>query len=257
MNSSRPLSPVLHDIAACIGFYTRLPVNIAFERPLALSQWAAPIAGLVVGLFGGILGWLLWSIAVPDMIVAAVVLAATIALTGALHEDGLADVADGFGGGRDREHKLAIMKDSRVGTYGVLAICLSVLVRWSALAALLAAVGGGTTFLVLAGAHAASRSVIPTFMSHVPSARPDGLSASIGQMSPRTSAVALTIGVLSLLVCSGVGVAVLAISLLAGVFVFLRWLALRQIGGQTGDVLGAIQQCGEIAVLIAAATYLT
>ena len=258
MNSRRkPLPPVLHDIAACVGFYTQLPVNVTFDRPLALSQWAAPIAGLFVGLLAGSLGWLLWGAGAPDMVTAAAILAATIILTGALHEDGLADIADGFGGGHDREQKLAIMKDSRVGTYGVLALSLSVLVRWSALATLLATAGGWTTLLVLASAHAVSRSVIPAFMSHVPSARHDGLSASVGHIDIRTSAIALGIGGLTLVALNGICVTLVALLLLAGIFVFLRWLALRQIGGQTGDVLGALQQCGEIAVLTTAATLLT
>lgn len=257
MTSQRkPLPPFLHDIVACVGFYTRLPVRIDLERPLALSQWAAPVAGLVVGLLAGSFGWLIWCLGVPHTITAAVILAATLAMTGALHEDGLGDTADGFGGGRNREQKLAIMKDSQSGTYGVLALSLSVLIRWSAVAALLATVGGMTTLLVLASAHAASRSIIPAFMSLVPSARPDGLSASVGQTDAKTGVIALAIGGMSLLVLSGLEIAAIASLLLGAVFIFIRWLALRQIGGQTGDVLGALQQFGEIAVLSTAATLL-
>src|SRR5690606_28615642 len=101
----------------------------------------------------------------------------------------------------------------------------------------------------LASAHAASRSTIPAFMSLVPSARPDGLSASVGQTDAKTGVIALAIGGVSLLVLSGVEITAIASLLLGGVFIFIRWLALRQIGGQTGDVLGALQQFGEIAVL--------
>jgi adenosylcobinamide-GDP ribazoletransferase len=245
----------LRDIVACLGFYTRLPVNAQSERPLALAQWAAPVAGLVVGLIAGVVGWLLWRAGVPGTIAAAFILAASIALTGALHEDGLADIADGFGGGREREQKLVIMKDSRIGTYGVLALALSVLVRWSALVALLAA-SGLVTLLTLIAAHAASRALIPWFMATVPPARPDGLSASVGRIDSQTATIALIVGVACLLPL-GYAVTAVSILLLGAVFFFLRWLTLRQIGGQTGDVLGALQQGGEIAILVAAATLLT
>lgn len=246
------MSPSLHDITACLGFYTRLPMPVQPHRSLATAQWAAPIAGLIVGAAAGLAGWLLLLIGVPATITAALILAASIGLTGALHEDGLADVADGFGGGHDRERKLEIMKDSRIGTYGVLALALSLLLRWSALVALLAS-GGAATFLALVAAHAGSRALIPAFMATVPPARPTGLSAGIGAIDARTAMIALALGGLALLLF-GLAAAILCIVLLALLFIGLRRLALRQIGGQTGDVLGALQQGGKIAILVVAAT---
>jgi adenosylcobinamide-GDP ribazoletransferase len=120
-----------------LGFYTRLPVVFrgGEARAFADSQWAAPLAGAVVGLICGVGLWVSVLLGLPATVAAALALALGVALTGALHEDGLADTADGFGGGRSREEKLAIMRDSRSGAFGVVAICLSLLIRWAALAA--------------------------------------------------------------------------------------------------------------------------
>ena len=247
---------LLRDIAACIGFYTRLPVPDAGEgRPdFASAQWAAPVAGAVVGFVVGLVFWLDLALGVPAMIAAAIALAAGLALTGALHEDGLADVADGFGGGRDREAKLEIMKDSRLGSYGALALILSLLARWTALITL-SALSAPALILAIVAAHAASRAAIPVMMARVPPARPGGLSAGIGRVEPKTAMTAAAIG-LALLLPGGFWFALAATVVLACVFLLAERLALGQIGGQTGDVLGALQQGGEIAVLTVAATLL-
>ena len=125
---------ILADMATALSFFTRLPVPFSTDAGRSLSQslWAAPLAGLAVALTG----WLafivaLWLGLFTD-IAALVALGAMLVVTGALHEDGLADIADGFGGGREREAKLAIMRDSRIGTYGVCALTLSLIARWLA-----------------------------------------------------------------------------------------------------------------------------
>jgi adenosylcobinamide-GDP ribazoletransferase len=185
----------------------------------------------------------------PVMPAAALALAATVLVTGALHEDGLADTADGFGGGATATRKLEIMRDSRIGTYGVLALLLSLLLRWSALVAV---APSGKIFWVLLAAHAASRALIPTFMAALPSARSDGLSANAGTVDVPVLRLALLIGFVALLT-SGFWFALVAALILALCFFGLRALADRQIGGQTGDVLGALQQICEIAILLTAA----
>lgn len=244
------------DVAACIGFYTRLPVSAGSEgeRPFASAQWAAPVAGAVVGLVVGVLAWLAIAAGMPASVAAVLALGAGVALTGALHEDGLADVADGFGGGRTRERKLEIMRDSRLGSYGALALGLSLLARWAALAAL-ATAPAMTMILAVVAAHAASRATIPALMARVPPARTDGLSAGIGRADAQVALSALAIGFV-LAALSGFWFAVMAAIVLACLFALIEKLALSQIGGQTGDVLGALQQAGEIAVLVVAATYL-
>jgi adenosylcobinamide-GDP ribazoletransferase len=172
-----------------------------------------------------------------------------IALTGALHEDGLADTADGFCGGRDREEKLKILRDSRQGTYGVLAIVLSVLLRAAALAGIGDVIHGG---LALIAAHAASRAALPAAMMRLTPARPDGLGAMAGTPSAGGAIAAALIGAAIALAALGPMRGVIALCL-AGVIVFATAeLARSQIGGYTGDVLGAFQQVAEIVILLAA-----
>ncbi|MEO3998849.1 adenosylcobinamide-GDP ribazoletransferase [Mesorhizobium sp. CAU 1732] len=247
-------SSLLTDISACVGFYTRLPVKGVVLSDFAAAQWAAPVAGAVIGLLVGIALWLITSLGVPPGVSAALALATGIALTGGLHEDGLADVADGFGGGRTQDDKLAIMTDSRIGTYGTLALVLSLLTRWAALSTL-AVVSPAVAIPALIAAHTASRALMPGFMVKVASARPYGLSADIGAVEGRTALIALGIGALALLL-NGLGFAIVTIALLALLFFALRRLALAQIGGQTGDVLGSLQQGGEILILCVCATLL-
>ena len=181
----------------------------------------------------------------PPWPAAVVALATTIWLSGALHEDGLADVADGFGGGRTREAKLAIMRDSRIGSYGALALVLAVLARAGAIAAL-AEPAAVAAALVAAGA--VSRGALPAVMAALPQARADGLAAKAGRPHPLRAAAALLIAALiALVLLGGTAPAALAAGALAALAVAL--LARRQIGGHTGDVLGAVQQLTEIGVL--------
>jgi len=241
------------DVMACIGFYTRLPVS-APVASFATAQWAAPVAGVLVGFVSGTaLLAFLWAGA-PASVAAAAALGAGMLATGALHEDGLADVADGFGGGKTREEKLAIMRDSRIGSFGVLALLLVGLMRWAALTAIANADAGSMLFALVA-AHAASRALMPLFMLRVPPARTEGLSAGIGAVERQIAFAALAISSFFLLL-GGIGFACLSAALLALWFWCLERLCRHQIGGQTGDVLGALQQGGEVAVLIAASAIL-
>jgi adenosylcobinamide-GDP ribazoletransferase len=170
-------------------------------------------------------------------------------VTGALHEDGLADTADGLGGGATRERKLEIMRDSRIGTYGVAALAFSILLRVATLAAL----PPGLAVAALIAAHMAGRAMIPQFLGSLPPARDDGLSANVGAVGERTAAIALSIAVVALLVLLGPMAALVAGTVLAAWFLVLKALAQRQLGGHTGDICGALEQGGEILVLLAAA----
>ena len=173
--------------------------------------------------------------------------------TGALHEDGLADVADGFGGGASRARKLEIMRDSRIGTYGVCALVLSFMLRVGVLASLGRPVLVAT---VLIAAHAGARAPMSAFMRFVPPARADGMSAQAGE-PPRASAVAAgVLGIAVLVVCLGLAAGLVAALLVACGFAAMASICRRQIGGQTGDVLGALEQLGEVIVLLVAASAL-
>jgi adenosylcobinamide-GDP ribazoletransferase len=174
---------------------------------------------------------------------------ATLAVTGCLHEDGLADTADGFGGGKTRERKLDIMRDSRIGTYGVCALTVAILLRVSALALL---ANPALVAMALIAAHGAARATLPAFMLIVPPARGDGLSHGAGRPTLARVAVAAALGVLILFAWLGLVSGIGAAALLGIVAVLMAWLCLAQIGGQTGDVLGAVEQVCEIVILLVA-----
>ncbi|RWO65828.1 MAG: adenosylcobinamide-GDP ribazoletransferase [Mesorhizobium sp.] len=251
------LSPrqVVDDTALCLVFFTRLPLPV-FDfrgRSLAAAIWAAPIAGLVVGLIGAIVFATAERFGLAMGLAAALALVATVLTTGCLHEDGLSDVADGFGGGKSRGRKLEIMRDSRIGAYGAMALGLSLLIRWSALSEF---VDPTQALFALLAAHAASRGLLGAFMNLLPSARVDGLSADAGTVSQETAMAGAVLGAIPLLLL-GLGGAIFALILLGLLFAAFRALCLNQIDGQTGDTIGALQQASEIAVLLVASVALS
>jgi adenosylcobinamide-GDP ribazoletransferase len=185
-----------------------------------------------------------------DWPAAVLAVLAGIVLTGALHEDGLADTADGLIGGHDRDQRLAIMRDSRHGTFGVVAIVLSVLLRAAALSGIGDPIYAG---LALVAAHAASRAALPLAMRALAPARSDGLGAAAGRPSMVLAIAALAVGLLVTLAALGPARGFVAIGLAGAAMFAAGVLAHRRIGGYTGDVLGAFQQIGEIVMLLAAA----
>jgi adenosylcobinamide-GDP ribazoletransferase len=249
------LKAIVADLRMAASFVTILPVassKPAGDGAVARATWALPIAGLLVGLAGAFVYKVAIRCGLTPNLAALLALVMTALITGALHEDGLADTADGLGGGRTRERKLEIMRDSRIGTYGVCALILSFGLRWSALATI------GSPFavtLALCAAHAASRAGVPAFMTLVPPARPDGLSASAGAPPGRSVAVAFALGTLALALALGPAKALVSVILLSLAGLMLARLAIRQIGGQTGDILGAFEQLGEILILLVAASF--
>jgi adenosylcobinamide-GDP ribazoletransferase len=247
---------LLTDVRIAFIFLTRLPLHHDGEiggPMLARAARVYPVVGLAVGVVGALAFATAHGLGLPPLPAAVIAVGATVAFTGAFHEDGLGDVADGFGGAFDREGKLAIMKDSRVGAYGVLAIVAGFALRVSALAALADpwAVAGA-----LIAAHAASRALIPMAMRAGPLARRSGLAAYATTPSLEVAATAagLAAAITVLALPPLAALTGLALALLAGGA--MLWLARRQIGGYTGDVLGAIQQCGETGVLLATAAVL-
>jgi adenosylcobinamide-GDP ribazoletransferase len=244
-----PASPVA-DIAFCVAFFTRLPM-VEFDargRKLGDAIWAAPLAGLLIAIIGAFVLTVASAFGVPRWPAAALALAATLLATGCLHEDGLADVADGFGGGKTRERKLEIMHDSRLGTYGATALIMSLLVRWSALAA----IGPSVDLLcALIAAHVGSRAVFAQLMRATPLAAQSGLAATVGPVSLDTARLALALGAMGLLFL-GVWGAIWAAIFTAIALLAFRTLCLRQIGGLNGDTLGAAQQLAEITILVSA-----
>jgi adenosylcobinamide-GDP ribazoletransferase len=237
--------------AGATAFLTRLPIDPRAHGAwrLADSAWAFPLVGAGIGgaaaltfLLAQLIGLGIWPAAILTVL-------AGVALTGALHEDGLADTADGFFGGHDRDTKLAIMRDSRQGTFGVVSILLSVGLRAAALADIGDVIHAG---LALTAAHAASRAVLPAAMWGLAPARADGLGAAAGTPRPRIVAGAAAIGILIGLAALGPMRGAIALGVMGAMVFGVGGLARRQIGGYTGDVLGAFQQIGEIVMLLAA-----
>jgi adenosylcobinamide-GDP ribazoletransferase len=239
-----------------LAFLTRLP--LVHSQPVtggdvARASWTFPVIGAGVGAFGALIYWLAHGLGLPAFVCAALAVAATLLITGGLHEDGLADTADGFGAGVTPGRKLEIMRDSQIGTYGVAALILSLLLRVGAIASL---AEPGLAALALIAAHAGARATLPAFMRRVPRARQDGLSADAGEPPQQSSAIAAAIGLVVLLLCLGFSATLIAAVLLAAALGLMAWLCLRQIGGQTGDVLGALEQVSEILILLVAAARL-
>lgn len=236
------------DIPAALGLLSRLPVRVnpdqAQERG-ARTAWAYPIAGAVIGILLGLIALAALAIGLAAPVAAGLTLVASALMTGALHEDGLADTADGFWGGAEPERRLDIMKDSRIGTYGVLALILFSLLKWSALTVLFEQ---DHVFFALFGTAVLSRLPMVILMQSLPNARGSGLSASQGE--PGETAVFASIGIGAVLGFIGIGGNIFpAVLLTAGLIWLLARTATAKIGGQTGDVLGAAQQISEVTVL--------
>ena len=224
-------------------FLTRVPLaHLLPARRLRLSgsAWAFPIVGAAVGGLAALP--LLWS--GPPLLMAVLSVALSIWLTGALHEDALADLADAAGG-RDAETRLAIMRDSRIGSFGTMTLLLVTAARIASLSALgpwhlIAASAGGRAGIVLA-------------MARLAPARRDGLGRDAGRPGARSVAAAGLIALLLLFPAGPAAWAALAAGLSASLLVMRRariWL-----GGQTGDVLGATSVLTETAMLVAFATF--
>jgi adenosylcobinamide-GDP ribazoletransferase len=235
---------------------TRLPVvpgerdPVPAEGAVAAASWAFPAVGAGIGMIAAVVlfGTSAFGLGVTSSALLALVAAGLV--TGALHEDGLADTADGFGGGRSRDEKLAIMRDSHSGAYGVLALIFSIGLRATALVAIGSPIEAG---LALIAAHSASRAALPVIMRWLAPARADGLGAMAGTPGPAATLVAMAIGIFVALGMLGPIRGAVALIIMGAAVAVMAVLARRQIGGYTGDVLGATQQIGEIVMLLVAA----
>ncbi len=236
-----------------IGFFTRLPVpgwvGFAPEK-LGHAARYLPLVGWLVGL-AGVAVYLLAVQVLPVDIAVVLAMAATIRITGAFHEDGWADACDGLGGGWSREQVLAIMKDSRIGSYGTIGLVLMLLAKYLALTNL----GADEDYPVIAAllvAHPLSRLVAVGLMATLDYARPDDTSKSAPVARRPTAAelgIATLAGVLPLLLLNPrEALAVLAVCAVVGIQA--RRVFVRRLGGYTGDCLGAAQQVAELAIYL-------
>lgn len=241
----------LAEVQLALMLLTRLPAGqLKDPAPtITASAWAFPLAGLAVGAGAALVFWGA-AFALPLPLAALLALITQITLTGALHEDGLADLTDGIWGGQTTERRLDIMRDSRIGTYGTLALILSVALRWQALT-YLAGQDFNAALLAVIVLAMLSRVAPVVLLAILPAARPDGLGHSARAVPWSFVAIAALIALSpSLLPVVPLLPLATILAVQALITLALARLALRRLGGQTGDVLGAGQQLAEIAGLV-------
>ena len=237
----------MRGLFAAIGFLTRLPLPARVfddaSSPSAQLAWY-PAVGLLIGGLLWCLGWLLSG--APPLLAAALLLAAWVVLTGALHLDGLADSADAWVGGLgDRERTLTIMKDPRSGPIGVTAVALVLLLKFAALASL------PHPSAALWVAPLLARAALTLAFMTTPYVRSNGLGSGLVGESPHACWLALALTVVCSLFAGWHGVRALVVAVL--VFAWWRWACRHRLGGMTGDTCGALTELTEMAVLVALA----
>jgi len=251
----------MRDTARAVAFLSRLPVPSSFfegdDGKLARVSRTFPLAGVLIALPAALTFGTLLAVNADPLMAALLALTVQTITTGALHEDGLSDTADGIGGGKDRERALEIMKDSRIGTYGAAALILSFGLRAAALAALAHELPASEAPVAILATAALSRGAMVWHWYALPPAKPDGIAASAGKPDGDAMQLALiaALGLAVLLVGPAIGVPALVGGLLAtSAATFLATRYVRQkLAGHTGDTIGATQQICEIASLCALA----
>jgi adenosylcobinamide-GDP ribazoletransferase len=240
----------MRELAAALTLLTRLPAwRLAHgktEVPIARTVWAFPLVGMVVGGLGGAAFALCAACGMPAALGAVWALGAMLLVTGALHEDGLADTADGFGGGGTRERKLDIMRDSRIGVFGAAGLMVTLGARGVAIATIAhpAAVAAA-----LAAAGALGRACVLLLVITIRPARPDGLASALGRREPTRLVAGFAIAIVIALVLLPAFTAIRSAAGAVAVSLALGWLAQRQVGGYSGDVLGAVSVLAETVAL--------
>jgi adenosylcobinamide-GDP ribazoletransferase len=254
-NGARHRIRPVAELLVALRFLTRLPVPFVRTLdapPLDAAMTMFPLAGAIIGALTGSVLILAGLAGLPELLTASLAIAVGLIITGALHEDGLSDVVDGFGGGHTREQRLDIMRDSRVGAYGALALGLLLMARASLYISFLELPPWGAIILI-ASAAAFSRALMVDLLWATRPARADGLSVLAGRPTRARTLVALALGGIG----AGLGGAFVlapaagAVALIAAglSLATVRALAMRKVGGQTGDVCGAAQVLSELAML--------
>lgn len=232
-------------LVGAVQFLTRVPIRTSQPVDQSAAVPWFPIVGVLIGAVGGGIAVGLGEL-VPASVAAAVAVVAVLLLTGAFHEDGLADTADAFGGGSTTERRLEILKDPRHGSYGVAALAGSIVLRVVCVASI---VDPAAVFAAFVASHAFGRAAAVGAMA-APPARDEGLGASAGravQPWPAGAGIVAAAGFVTLI--TGWWVLPLAAAAAVGAALVIL-LAVRKIGGTTGDVLGAVEQVAECLVLV-------
>lgn len=235
---------MLNDLKVAFAFLTRIPINHGPQISLRRSAALFPLVGALIGLIGGLVFYVSSAI-LPPLVSASISILVTVAITGAFHLDGLADICDGLIGGWNREERLKILKDSRHGTYGVAAISLQLILQVCLLSAL-SPRDGLFTLIVL---HTLSR-LVPIFLMLIPATSGhDGMGASVSrEIGAREPLVGSLITVLLIAPIMGLNFLLLSAILFLTLSIFALWVT-RKIGGMVGDAFGAGEQISETMIL--------
>lgn len=241
---------LIRQLFLSLAFFTRLRIPFPLDlskATLAGAVWAFPVAGIAVGGLAAGVFLLAFHAGLGAVAAGWLAVIAQIWFTGGLHEDGLADTADAMAFGRDREQKLAIMRDSRIGSFGVLALVCIVGLR----AALIASLPPAKMLCALVLAGALSRSAMAVLLSLAPFAREDGLAAMAGKPGGWAMFLCVLLTLALAFNLSGMGGVLMLGAVAAASLLMVCHLAMRHFGGITGDVLGAAQQFTEASLLMA------
>lgn len=250
----------LKELRSAVTFYTRIPARWLGGDgpeqeavPMAEAMRMAPLAGLLVGAAGAFVFALAATITGSALVAAVAAVAATMLITGALHEDGLADMADALAGATPQE-RLGIMRDSRIGSFGAAAMCLSILLRVALLMAIAQMAGMPAAVLALIAAHAVSRGFALWLAYSLPPARKNGAAVAFGRPDERVflQAVLISLIVAFLTAASVANILATGVALLVSALAVLgaALIAERLFEGQTGDLSGATQQLAEMGFLL-------
>ncbi|MDP2619938.1 MAG: adenosylcobinamide-GDP ribazoletransferase [Hyphomicrobiales bacterium] len=249
----------LQELRHAVAFYTLIPAHwmgtVVSERepvPMGQAMRMVPLAGALVGAVGAAICALAAALTGSTLVASVSAVAATMMITGALHEDGLADTADALAG-TTPEKRLEILHDSHIGNFGAAALCTSILLRVALIAVIAQVDGIAATALVLIAAHAVSRGFALWLPYCLPPARKSGAAVAFGRPSERVFVevilISLVIAFITAASVAHIVATVVAVLVSALVVLGATWLAERLFGGQTGDLSGATQQLAEIAFL--------
>lgn len=251
--TTRVLTGWWHDFRIAVGFLTILPIGPSADiddhrAGLRFGARAFPLAGLVIGLFGAMVYAIAHMLHLPPEAAGFIAIGAMTVLTGAIHEDGLADMADGAMAREHMPERLAIMRDSRIGTFGTLSLIIVVGIKTG----IIGAIGWPDQVApLLIGCAAASRAVLPAMMRVMRPARGDGLAFAAGRPEENQVVMAAVLGGVFALLLLGLAAGLVAIVAGIAAAATVAWIAQKRLGGVTGDVLGAAQQVTEAAMMLA------
>ncbi|MDI2113178.1 adenosylcobinamide-GDP ribazoletransferase [Commensalibacter nepenthis] len=240
------------DLYCGLSFFSRLPVQWLYRSDFPFSFgraiWTWPLVSLILGSMNGIFFFTTSYYFPSSWIIAFLTIGFQLLLTGGLHEDGLADMADGFGGGKDKKHKLSIMRDSRLGTYGVLTLLIILGLQASSLAFLVQYSYKAIPILIITAILSRMSILLPIYISQP--ARDDGLASTLKNTALPSTIIATLVTLIVTFLLAPPICAIAYILLAIIITIGISLLSYRHIQGYTGDILGAIQVFVATGILV-------